>query len=149
MVLLSRPSLRCSCRKKIRLMQGSKGFGHGVVVSKNCCNILIAHLWLLQRKLLASLGWKWGCQRFSWRCLQNVRHCRKEICSTCLCKTSIPAKSPVVFLAKTFNSSTDQRVSKGELLSPESQSINTIQLERQSRCLSSESVMDDSHYFPR
>ena len=51
-MLVSRPSLRCSCRKKIRLMQRSKGFGHGVVVSKNCCNILIAPLWLLQRKLL-------------------------------------------------------------------------------------------------
>ena len=103
-MLVSCPSLRCSCRRKIRLMQRSKGFGHGViVVSKNFCNILIAPLWLLQRKLLAFVGWKWGCQRFSWRCLQNVRHCRKEICSTCLFKESIPANSRYSFLQGHLN----------------------------------------------
>ena len=37
------------------------------------------------------MGWKWGCQPFSFPCSQNVRHCRKEIYSTCLFKTSIPA----------------------------------------------------------
>ena len=31
-MLVSCPSLRCSCRRKIRLMQRSKGFGHGVFV---------------------------------------------------------------------------------------------------------------------
>ena len=35
--------------------------------------------------------WKWGCQPFSCRCPQNVTHCRREICSTCLFKESIPA----------------------------------------------------------
>ena len=37
------------------------------------------------------MGWKCGCQLFSCRCSQNVTHCRKEICSTCLFKESIPA----------------------------------------------------------
>ena len=52
--------------KSTCLMQRSKAFGHAV-------------------------GWKRGCQPFSYRCSQNVRHCRKEICWTCLFKKSIPA----------------------------------------------------------
>ena len=46
---------------------------------------------LVEIELLATVGWKWGCQPFSCPCSQNVTHCRKEICSTCLFKTSIPA----------------------------------------------------------
>ena len=42
-------------------------------------------------ELLATAGWKCGCQPFSCRCSQNVTHCRTEICSTCLFKESIPA----------------------------------------------------------
>ena len=34
--------------------------------------------------LLASVGWKRGCQPFSYPCWQNVMHCRKEICWICL-----------------------------------------------------------------
>ena len=34
-------SLRCSCRKKTRLMQRGRGIGHGVVVSKICYNAVI------------------------------------------------------------------------------------------------------------
>ena len=34
-------------------------------------------------KILASVGWKWGCQPFSCPCSLNVMHCRKEICLTC------------------------------------------------------------------
>ena len=37
------------------------------------------------------MGWKRGCQSFSCPYSQNVTHCRKEICSTCLFKESIPA----------------------------------------------------------
>ena len=99
-MLVSCPSLRCSCRKKTSLMRRSKGFGHGVVVSKNCCNILIAPLWMLQRKLLASVGWN-GAAGLSAahgrKMMENVTHCRKEICSTCLFKESMPAQFPVVF----------------------------------------------------
>ena len=36
------------------------------------------------------MGRKWGCQPFSCRCSQNVTHCRKEICSPCLSKESMP-----------------------------------------------------------
>ena len=36
------------------------------------------------------MSWTCGCQPFSCRCSQNVTHCRKEICSTCLFKESIP-----------------------------------------------------------
>ena len=44
---------------------------------------------IVEIELLATLGWKWGCQPFSCRCSLNVMHCRKEICSawwTCLSK---------------------------------------------------------------
>ena len=34
-------------------------------------------------QLLATVGWKRGCQAFSCRCSQNVTHCRKEIYATC------------------------------------------------------------------
>ena len=43
-----------------------------------------------------------------------------------LSKESIPAKFPAFFFAKTVNSSRDQRVGKGELLSQESQSSSNI-----------------------
>ena len=73
---------------------------HGVVVSKICyvwlCSQLCYQTAANQRtvveiELLAIVGWKWGCQSFSCPCSQNVTHCRKQMCSTCLCKTSIPA----------------------------------------------------------
>ena len=57
---------------------------------------LSCDLWLLQtnealsRLSLATVGWKRGCQPFSCRCSLNVMHCRKEICSTCLSKESMP-----------------------------------------------------------
>ena len=37
-----------------------------------------------------TVGWKWGCQHFSYPCSQNVMHCREEICSTCLSEESMP-----------------------------------------------------------
>ena len=41
--------------------------------------------------LLATVGWKWGCQPFSCcPCTLCVTHCRKEICSTCLFHESMP-----------------------------------------------------------
>ena len=91
------PSLQL--QKTISLMQRRRGFGRGVVFSKMCCNAVIVLSVVLcdYRKpmdnceLLATVGWKWGCQPFSCRCTQNVTHCRKEICSTCLSEESIPA----------------------------------------------------------
>ena len=41
-------------------------------------------------EILASVGWKWGCQPFSCPCSRNVMHCRKQICLTCLSKESMP-----------------------------------------------------------
>ena len=34
-----------------------------------------APMWLLQTKLLASVGWKRGCEHFGCRCSQHVTHC--------------------------------------------------------------------------
>ena len=56
------------------------------------CYVTAANQWtVVEIERLATMGWKWGCQPFSCRCSQNVTHCRKEICSTCLFKESIPA----------------------------------------------------------
>ena len=56
------------------------------------CYATAANQWtIIEIELLAIVGWKWGCQPFSWRCSQNATHCRKEICSTCLFEESIPA----------------------------------------------------------
>ena len=46
---------------------------------------------IVEIELLATVGWKCGCQPFSCPRSQNVTHCRKEICSTCSFKESIPA----------------------------------------------------------
>ena len=80
------------------LMQRSRGFGHGVVVSKICCNAVIVlsvdvsdccKPWQTNEQasrlsFLATVGWKWGCQPCSCPCSQNVTHCRKDICGACL-----------------------------------------------------------------
>ena len=42
---------------------------------------------LIEIEFLATVGWKRGCQPFSCPCWQNVTHCRKELCSSCLFKT--------------------------------------------------------------
>ena len=122
---------KCTC-----LMQRSKPFGHGVVVSSKTCYkcsdchsqlfcVTASNQWtVVEIELLAffaTVGWKWGCQRFSWRCSLNVTHRRKETCSTGLFQESIPAKFLVFFFARTFNSWRDQRVGKSGLLSWESQ----------------------------
>ena len=78
--------------------------GHGVVVSKVCYGILnigaifwtcffpfAMRLQCVEIERLATVGWKWVCQRFSCPCSQHVTHCPKEICLTCLSKESIPA----------------------------------------------------------
>ena len=41
-------------------------------------------------QLLASVGWKWGCQPFSCPRSQNVTHCQNEVYATCLFKESRP-----------------------------------------------------------
>ena len=79
---------------KTCLIEISRGFGHGVRVSKICYNEAIVllvvpcdcwHQWtIVEIELLATVGWQWGCQPLSCRCSQNVTHFRKEIYSTCL-----------------------------------------------------------------
>ena len=92
----SRPSLCCSCGKKTCLMQRSRGFGHGVVVSKNC-TILIVLLCDCCKPMnncrdwaLSNSGLEVGLPAFQLPTFENFTQCRKEICSTCLCKESIP-----------------------------------------------------------
>ena len=45
---------------------------------------------IVEIEILATVSWKWGCRPFSCGCSQNVTHCRKEICCTCMFKASIP-----------------------------------------------------------
>ena len=67
-IISSSPSLCCTCRK----------------------NQSYAKNWTIAKiELLATVGWKQGCQPFSCRCWQNVMHCRKEIYATCLFKESV------------------------------------------------------------
>ena len=68
-IISSSLSLCCTCRK----------------------NQSYAKNWTIAKiELLATVGWKQGCQPFSCRCWQNVMHCRKEIYATCLLQESIP-----------------------------------------------------------
>ena len=58
--------------------------------SQSWC-VTSANQWpFVETEFLATVGWKWGCQPFSCPCSQNVKLCRKEICSTCLSKESMP-----------------------------------------------------------
>ena len=99
-MVASCPSLVVTAGKAC-LMQRSTGFGRGVVVSKICYNAVIVlselcyvtaanQRTIVEIELSATVSWKWGCRPFSCRCSQNVPHCRKEICSTCSFKESIP-----------------------------------------------------------
>ena len=57
------------------------------------CYVTAANQWtVVEIELLATVGWKCGCQPFSCPCSQNATRCRKEICSTCLSqsKESMP-----------------------------------------------------------
>ena len=86
---------------KARLMQRSRGFGNGVAVSKICYNAVIVLSVVLcdcckpknscRDWAFSNSGLEVGLPPFSFPCSQNLKHCRKEIYSTCLFKTSIPA----------------------------------------------------------
>ena len=70
----------------------SKVWVTGYWLCSQLCYVTAADHWTaVEIELLATVGWKWGCQPFSCPCALNVMHCRKEICSTWLCKESIPA----------------------------------------------------------
>ena len=59
---------------------------------------------VVEIELLAIVGWKWGCQPFSCRCSQNMTHCRKEICSTCLYKCYMSIRSPCLLWNQSLHS---------------------------------------------
>ena len=86
-------------------LQGLLRTIHWVIVSKvwvtgywlcsQLWHVTAANQWRIVEidkiEILASVGWKWGCQPFSCRCSQNVTDYRKEICWTGLSKESIPS----------------------------------------------------------
>ena len=83
-----------SCREAKRLVTqvwSPRCFEILWLCSQLCYETAANQRTLVEIELLATMGWKWGCQPFSCRCSQNVMHCRKEICSTCLFQDSIPA----------------------------------------------------------
>ena len=90
------PSLQL--QKKTYHMQRSRGFCHGVVVSKICYNtvfVLSVVLCECCQPMNTCRDWAFSNSGLevglpSCWCSQNVTHCRKEICSTCLFKESIP-----------------------------------------------------------
>ena len=71
-------------QKNTCLMQRSRGFARGTVVSRTCWGIFRSPMFLCDHcKTLnnfgdwaynhtSTVGWKWGCQPFSCRCSQNV-----------------------------------------------------------------------------
>ena len=81
-------------------MQRSRGSGHGVVVQRFvtiqwlCCQLCYVtaanQRTIVEIELLAKVSWTCGCQPLSCRCSQNVTHCRKEMCWTCLFRESMP-----------------------------------------------------------
>ena len=97
------PSLRCSCKKKAVSCTEAEGlvtelwFPRFVTMQWLCsqsCYLTAANQWtIVEIELLATVGWKCGCQPFSCPCLKNVTHWRKEICSTSLSKESTLAIS--------------------------------------------------------
>ena len=100
-VLASCPSLQCSFRKKPVSCREAEGLVTELwsprfatiqwLCSQLCYETAANQRTLVEIEPLATVGWKWGCQPFSCQCSQNVMHCRKEICATCLSKESVPA----------------------------------------------------------
>ena len=97
-IAASCPSLRCRKRRVSR--REAEGlvtelwFPRFVTMQLLCsqsCYVTAANQWtIVEIELLTTVGWKCGCQPFSCRCTRNMTHCRKEICSTCLLKESLP-----------------------------------------------------------
>ena len=82
-------------------MHRSRAFGHGVVVSKICCNAVIVLSVVLcdcckpmnncRDWGFSKIGLEVWLPAFQLPSLQNATHFRKAICSTYLLKASIPA----------------------------------------------------------
>ena len=83
-----------SCREAKRLVMqlwSPRCFEILWLCSQLCYETAANQRTLVEIEHLATVGWKWGCQPFGCRCSQNVMHCQKEVCATCLFKTSTPA----------------------------------------------------------
>ena len=100
-MVASCPSLRCSCRKDPVWCREAKG-----LVTELCFPRFVTMQWLCSQlcyvtaanqstiveiELLATVGWKWGCQPFSCRCSQNVTHCKRRFVGHVSVQESIPA----------------------------------------------------------
>ena len=100
-MVASCPSLRCSFRKKHlshaeKQSVWSRSCGLQDLLQYSDCALSCAMRLLQINEHLSRLSFQqqWvgsGSASLSAACSQNVTHCRKEICSTCLFKTSIPA----------------------------------------------------------
>ena len=100
-MVASCPFLRCIFRKRPVQCREARGLVTELwsprfvtiqwLCSQSFC-VTAANQWtLVEIELLATVGWKWGCQPFSRPCSENVMRRRTEICSTCLFKESIPS----------------------------------------------------------
>ena len=79
-----------SCGQMYNTVIVSKTWSTGDWLSSQLCYVTAAKEWtVFEIELLATVGWKWGCQPFSCPCSQKMTGCRKEICSTYLLKVSI------------------------------------------------------------
>ena len=100
-MVASCPFLRCIFRKRPVQCREARGLvtelwsPRFVTIQWLCsqlCYVTAANQWtLVETELLATPGWKCGCQHFSCRCLHNATHCRKKICWKCWFQESIPA----------------------------------------------------------
>ena len=97
-MVASCPSLRCSCRKNLSYAEKQRVWSRSCG-PKKCYNIVIvlsvvltaANQWtIVEIEILAPVSWTCGYQPLSCRGSQNVMHCRKEMCWTCLFRESMP-----------------------------------------------------------
>ena len=98
-MVASCPSLRCSCRKKSVICREAEGLvelwsPRFVTIQWLCCQLCYVtaanQRTIVEIEFLATVSWTCVCQPCSCRCSQNVMHCRKEMCWTCLFKESMP-----------------------------------------------------------
>ena len=85
------PHYRCRMLQKDRVLVSKIWSTRYWFWSGLSCIATASNPWrIVHIQLLATVGWKRGCQPFSCRCSQNVMHCRKEMCWTCLFQESMP-----------------------------------------------------------
>ena len=95
-IAASCPSFRCSCRKRRVSRREAEGlvtdlwFPRFVTIQLLCsqlCYVTAANQWtIVEIELLATVGWKCGCQPFSCRCTQNVRTGERRLVRHVCCR---------------------------------------------------------------